>query len=247
MMKHILKSTAFISLFALIIITIPSAVTAQMFSIEETREQRQQMLGVKTVFGLSWETASFDYWGSSDQNFSRLDFQDSILRLKLNSPAIDISLGLGGSFTGMNDHSYLNISGRILNNLNITRDEKFVLAIPIQLTTDLKRVRLNDVDNDFQQSSLIFGSGISSDIKLSDRFSFKAKATPNYGFSFSQGGFFGGTLFRFDGMAMLFINDLFGRRSLVIGYDFDYRRYNVDGDIFDYDYTSHSITLGIGF
>lgn len=246
-MKRIYKNTPFITLFVLFLFTLPSTAAAQMFSIQESQEDRQQRLGVTTVFGLSWEAADFEYSGDSQEDFRRLDFSDSLVRLRLNSPGIDISLGLGGSFTGMNNHSYLNVNGRIFNNINIIRREAFLLTLPVQLTTDLKRVRLNDLDNDFQQSSLIFGSGISTALKLSDRFSFKAHATPNYGFSFSQGNFFGGNLFRFDGRTTLFVHDLFGSRSLAIGYDFDYRRYNIDGDLFDYDYTSHSITLGIGF
>jgi hypothetical protein len=246
-MKRIFNYTAFITIIALYIILLPFIATAQMFSIEETQEQRQQRLGAVTVIGLSWEFADFKYTGDSQENFQRLDFNDSLLRFRLNSPGLEISFGLGGSFTGMNDHSYLNITGRIFNNINIIRRENFLLILPIQLTTDLKRVRLNDFDNDFQQSSLIFGTGIGSDFKLSDRFRLKAHATPNYGFSFSQGNFFGGNLFRFDGRTMLFVNNLFGNRSIAIGYDFDYRSYNIDGDIYDYDYTAHSITLGIGF
>lgn len=246
-MKRIYNYTSFITLFALLILLSPSVTTAQMFSIQETQEQRQQRLGAVTVLGISWEMADFEYSGDAQQNFQRLDFNDSLVRFSLNSPGLDISLGIGGAFTGMNDHSYLNVTGRISNNINVIRRENFLLTLPVQLTTDLKRVRLNDFDNDFQQSSLIFGAGIGSDLKFSEKFSFKAHATPNYGFSFSQGSFFGGNLFRFDGRAMFFIHDLFGSRSLAIGYDFDYRSYNIDGDLFDYDYTSHSITLGIGF
>ena len=246
-MKRIYNYTPFIALFVLILLTLPSVATAQMFSIQESQEERQQRLGAITVIGLSWEAADFEYSGDSQENFQRLDFNDNLVRLRINSPGLDISLGVGGSFTGMNDHSYLNVNGRIFNNINIVRRENFLLSLPIQLTTDLKRVRLNNLDNDFQQSSLTFGSGISSDLKLSDKFSFKVHATPNYGFSFSQGNFFGGNLFRFDGRTTLFVHDLFGSRSLAIGYDFDYRSYNIDGDLFDYDYTSHSITLGIGF
>lgn len=246
-MKRISNYTPFITLFVLILLIIPSAATAQMFSIQEAEEERQQRLGTTTVFGISWEAADFEYSGNSSADFQRLSFNDNLVRLRLNSPGLDISLGIGGSFTGMSDHSYLNVTGRIFNNINIIRRESFLLSLPVQLTTDLKRVRLNNLDNDFQQSSLIFGSGISSDLKLSDRFSLKVHATPNYGFSFSQGSFFGGNLFRFDGRTTLFVNDLFGSRALAIGYDFDYRSYNIDGDLFDYDYTSHSITLGIGF
>lgn len=246
-MKLLYNYTSFIALFVLLLLSLPSTASAQMFSIQEAEQEQEQRFGTTTVFGISLEAADFEYSGDSPLSIQRLNFNDHLVRLRLNSPGLEISFGLGGSFTGMEDHSYLNVTGRIFNNLNIIRRETFLLAIPIQLSSDLKRVRLNDQDNEFQQSSLIFGSGISSHLKLSEKLSFKVHATPNYGFSFSQGNFFGGNLFRFDGRSTLFVYDLFGSRALAISYDFDYRSYNIDGDLFDYDYTSHSITLGIGF
>ncbi len=218
-----------------------------MFSIQETQQRLERPLGTSTLVGLSWEFAEFTYSGVLEGGFDRLDFDDSVLRFRINSPGLDISFGLGGSFTGMNDNSYLNVSGRLFNNLNLIRRDNFIFSVPVQLTTDVKRVRSGNFDSEFQQSSLVFGTGIASDFKLSDRFSFKMHATPNYGFSFSQGSFFGGDMFRFDTRAVIFIHDLFGRRALAIAYDFDYRKYDIDGDLYDYDFTSHSITIGIGF
>lgn len=247
MMRSFSKNTLFfIPLLILFIVSTPVDSVAQMFSIEEAQERRERNLGAVTVIGLSWDIAEFTYSGDLTSGFERLDFEDSILRFRINSPGLDISFGVGGSFTGMSDNSYLNVSGRLFNNLNIKRTPDVVISIPVQLTTDVKRVRADAFNTEFQQSSLIFGSGFSTDLKLSDRFNFKMHATPNYGFSFSQGNFFGGTLFRFDGRAMIFINNIFGTRALAIGYDFDYRKYNIDGDLYDYDFSSHSVTLGIG-
>lgn len=235
-----------IPLLFIIIFCLPNLSLGQMFSIQETQQRLERPLGTSTLVGFSWDIADFTYTGDLTGGFDRLDFSDNIFRFRLNSPGLNISLGLAGSLTGMDDNSYLNVSGRIFNNLNLTRSSTFVFSVPFQLTTDLKRVRANSFDTEFQQSSLIFGTGISSDIKLSDRFNFKIHATPNYGFSFAQGSFFGGNLFRFDTRAVIFINNVFGRRALAIAYDFDYRKYDIDGDIYDYDFTSHSVTIGIG-
>lgn len=236
-----------IPLLFVIICCMPASSIAQMFSIQETQQRLERPLGASTLVGLSWEMAEFSYSGVLEGGFDRLDFDDSVIRFRINSPGLDISFGLGGSFTGMNDNSYLNVSGRLFNNLNLIRRDNFLFSVPVQLTTDVKRVRSGDFDTEFQQSSLVFGTGIASDLKVSDRFSFKMHATPNYGFSFSQGNFFGGDMFRFDTRAVMFIHDLLGRRSLAIAYDFDYRKYDIDGDLYDYDFTSHSITIGIGF
>ncbi|TVQ67388.1 MAG: hypothetical protein EA360_02485 [Balneolaceae bacterium] len=245
---HFVKSFRLLLLSILFLILLfPAASTAQMFSIDNPEPRREQTLGTKSMAGLSWEPASFSFWGDPADNNELLDFNNSILRFRLDSPSLVISLGFGGNITGMDGTSFLGVNARLLNNLGIIRRPDFQFGIPIQLTSDLTRVRLDDTDTEFQQSSLIFGSGLFSNVKLSDRFSLNIAATPNYGFSFSQGNFFGGSLFRFDGKTLLFIHNLFGESDLTLGYHFDYRRYDIDGNIYDYDFTSHSITLGIAF
>lgn len=225
----------------------PGAAAAQMFSIDTPEPARERILGTSTVAGLSWEMASFSYWGNPEENPEVLNFNDAILRFRLDSPSLVISLGFGGNLTGMNDTSYLGVNARLLNNITAVRRPNFQFGLPVQLTSDLTRVRSEDTDTEFQQSSLIFGSGLFTNVKLSDRFSLNLTATPNYGFSFSQGNFFGGSLFRFDSKTLFFIHNLFGDSDLTLGYHFDYRRYDIDGSVYDYDYISHSITLGIAF
>ncbi|TVR14693.1 MAG: hypothetical protein EA391_12435 [Balneolaceae bacterium] len=230
-----------------IILMLPVHANAQMFSIGEPEQRTARPLGSATIFGVAWDFADFTYQAEGAEDFQRLDYSDSLIRLFLISPGLDISLAFGGSFTGMNDHSAVNLNARLYNNLFIQRRPNFQLAIPIQLTTDLMQVRRNETSAEFQQSSLIFGTGAYSAFRLGDRFSFNLKATPNYGFSFSQGSLFGGGLFRFDSGGYLMIDRLFGDTALSIGYNFDYRAYRIEGDLNDYDFTSHSISLGIAF
>lgn len=220
-----------------------------MFSIEDSSPERQQMLGTATTFSIGWEIGDFDNRNSELVNIDDYSFNDSILRLRLESPGIDIGLGLGGSITGMNNNSYVNILARLHNNLNLymSDERNFMLQAPIQITTDLKRVQQNNVDTEFQQSSFIVGSGIRTVARISESFDFSLKATPNYGFSFSQGNLFGGSLFRFDGATQLIIKNVFRSTGLAIGYHFDFRRYDIDGDQNDYDYTSHSFSIGVTF
>jgi len=245
---HFVKSFPSVKLSALLLIfLLPSGATAQMFSIDNPEPRREQLLGTKTMVGLSWESASFSFWGDPAENLAILDFDDAIFRFRIDSPSLVISLGFGGNLTGMDGSSYLGVNARLLNNLTVVRNPNFQFGFPIQLTSDLTRVRLDNSDTEFQQSSLIFGSGLFSNMKLSDRFSLNLAATPNYGFSFSQGNFFGGSLFRFDGKTLLFIHNLFGENDLTLGYHFDYKRYDIDGNTYDYNFTSHSITLGIAF
>ena len=246
-MYYKLKYLAF-TLLALIIFAVsPPLLQAQMFSIDDPEGRTERTLGVFTMVGASWDFADFSYTGDAATEDQRVDFNDSIFRLRLESPGINVSAGFGGSFTGMNDNSYINVDGRIFNKIALTRSDSFLLTVPIQLTTDLTQVRLNRTDAEFSQSSLVFGTGLAGDLNLGERISLNLQATPNYGFSFSQGSLFGGSLFRFDAKSLLFIHDVIGSRSLTLGYHFDFRRYDIDGDLNDYDFTSHSVTLGITF
>lgn len=233
--------------FLVLILLLPSQVNAQMFSIGDPEQQTSRPLGSATVFGAAWDFADFSYQAEGAQDFQRLDYTESLIRFFLISPGLDISVAFGGSFTGMDEHSAVNINARLYNNLFIQRNPNFQLAIPIQLTTDLMQVRRNETSAEFQQSSLTFGTGAYTALRLGDRFSLNLKATPNYGFSFSQGSLFGGGLFRFDSGGYLMIDRLFGDTALSIGYNFDYRAYRIEGNLNDYDFTSHSITLGIAF
>ncbi len=127
------------------------------------------------------------------------------------------------------------------------RSRNFMLLLPLQITSDLQQVRRNQSNAEFMQSSLALGTGVSTMFKLGDAVSVNLKATPNYGFSFSQGSLFGGNLFQFDGKGLIFIHNVFGSNALTLGYHFDHRVYRIEGNLNDYDYTSHSITVGFAF
>jgi hypothetical protein len=241
--------TTFFRKFSILFILVlfPLSAFAQMFSIDDPEQRRDRPLGSLTILSAGWELGDYSYNGAGVNDVQRLDFTESIIRLRLDTPGLDISLGFGGAFTGMNDNSYFNVYGRLFNIFPIKREQGMIIGLPIQITTDLKQVRRNDNDTEFQQSSLIVGSGLYAAMRLNQRFSLITVATPNYGFSFSQGSLFGGSLFRTDAKANLLINNFFGQNALSIGYQFDYRVYRVDGDLYDYNYLSHLFTIGIGF
>lgn len=227
----------------------PQVSSAQMFSVGDTESTREPVpLGLQTTLSAGWETASFDYTGSGSlTDLQRLDFDDNLFRVRLESPGLDLSLGFGGGLTGMNQHSLVNVNGRIFNDIPVFIRERVRLRVPIQLTTDLLSVRRNESDQEFQQSSLVFGTGLASAFRLGSGIDLTLRATPNYGFSFSQGNLFGGSKTRLDGRAQFLFHDLIGRHSLSLSYHFDYRRYKIEGDQNDYDFTSHSISIGYIF
>lgn len=246
-MKYYLKFLITAILLTTIFILLPISSQAQMFSIGDDKPDRREGLNFYTMVGASWELADFSYQGEGASDLQRLDFSDSVIRLRLDSPGLDLSFAFGGSLTGMDETSFLNVNGRLYNGFPVARSQNFLLMIPLQITSDLKQVRRNQSDAEFLQSSLAIGSGLSTMFNLGDAASINLKTTPNYGFSFSQGSLFGGNLFRFDGKALIHINNVFGSNALTLGYYFDYSRYRIEGNLNDYDYTSHSITIGYSF
>ncbi len=249
-----MKIITTLSLF--FILAVPCSVFGQMFSVGDTEERTPARLQSYSTIGLSWELGDFDFTGSLDpqtgpenpaQTNSRSDFEDSILRFRFENPGINLSLGLGGSLTGMDDQSYVNINALLYNDFPLIRNQRFVLGLPLQIGTDLKSVQSSQTDNGFQQSSFVLGTGASVRYQINRRVGMSLRATPNIGFSFSQGNLFGGSLFRAMSEARFYFREVLGSQSLVFGYDFDFRDYNIEGSQNDYRYLSHAITIGIAF
>lgn len=230
-----------------LIIVFPQIIHAQMFSVGDPEPRDTRSIGTYTLAGISWEIAEMDFRGVNLAPEDQANFNSNIIRLRLENPGLHISAGFGGSITGMNETSYVNINAMLFNDTALVRSSRFILSIPFQIITDLKRAQRNESSTNFQQSSLIFGTGISSRIRLADRVDFDARITPNYGFSFSQGALFGGNLFRTNGKTRLYFNEVIGDNSISVGYDFDYRFYDIEGDENDYRYISHALTVGIAF
>lgn len=167
--------------------------------------------------------------------------------LRFENPGIDMYMGVAGKLTGMDDHSYLNIGANLFNDFVITGTERFWLMLPLQIRTSILRSQPSGAETRFQMSSFQGGAGLGVRAKLSDHINFSTQVIPSYGFSFSQGQFFGGRQFTLEGSVRLYIDNLIGERGLVFGYDYEKRSYDIDADLYDYDFSSHSITLGITF
>lgn len=247
MQQHstILKKNT-VLIFSLFIL-LPVSALAQMFSVGNTEEREPTRLESYSLIGISWEFADFDFTGSDVAEDDRADFENSMLRFRFENPGLNISAGFGGSLTGMDERSYVNVNALLYNDFPIVRSRQFEFAIPVQIGTDLKSVQLDRSDNDFQQSSFVLGTGASIRYRIGRRAGLSLRTTPNIGFSFSRGALFGGRLFTTTSQARLYFNDVIGSNSLSFGYDFDYRDYDIEGSENDYRYLSHAITIGIAF
>jgi len=240
-----LKKLTILSLF--LIVLLPVSSKAQMFSVGETEERQPLRIQSYSTIGIGIEFADFDFTGSDLPVSDQAAFQGNIFRLRFENPGLNISAGFGGSLTGIDDYSYVNINALLYNDFPLIRTQQFILALPIQIGTDLKSVQVDRSSNNFQQSSFSIGTGASLRYQINRRVGASLRATPNLGFSFSQGNLFGGRLFRGITTARFYFNEVFGSSTLVFGYDFDYRDYNIEGSQNDYRYLSHAITIGLAF
>lgn len=240
-----MKKFTYLSLIILFLIPVSSQ--AQMFSVGEAEERQPTRLESYSTIGIAWEVGDFDFTGGDMPADDRADFEDNILRVRFENPGLDLSMGFAGSLTGMEDRSYLNVNALLYNDFPLIRTPRFIFALPLQIGTDLKSVQIDRSNNSFQQNSFVIGTGASVRYRINRRVGTSLRATPNIGFSFSQGNLFGGRLFRGTTAARLYFNDVIGANSLVFGYDFDYRDYNIEGSQNDYRYLSHSITIGLAF
>lgn len=226
---------------------IPALSQAQMFSVGESEERQPLQIQTYSTIGVGIEFADFNFTGSNVPESDQAAFDGSIFRVRFENPGLDISAGFGGTLTGIDDYSYVNINALLYNDFPLVRSRQFIFALPLQIGTDLKSVQIDRSSNNFQQSSFTIGTGASLRYQINRRVGASLRATPNIGFSFSQGNLFGGRLFRGMTAARFYFNDVFGSAALVVGYDFDYRDYNIEGTQNDYEYLSHAITIGLAF
>ncbi|WP_340103930.1 hypothetical protein [Rhodohalobacter sp. 8-1] len=234
-------------LFLLLLMFIPIASHAQMFSVGESEDRQPTRIQSYSTFGAGIEFADFNFTGSNVPLADQAAFDGSIFRIRFENPGLDISAGFGGSLTGIDDYSYANVSALLYNDFPLIRSQQFILALPLQIGTDLMSVQIDRSSNNFQQSSFTIGTGASLRYQINPRVGVSLRATPNIGFSFSQGNLFGGRLFRGTTAARFYFNEVFGSAALVVGYDFDYRDYNIEGTQNDYEFLSHAITVGLAF
>lgn len=200
-----------------------------------------------TSLSAGWEIVDFTFTGQPGPVSERFDFNDGIFNVRFETPGINMYFGVAGNLTGAEDRNLLNIGALIYNDFILTSSENFQLLLPLQLNTDLMRVQASSASNRFQQSSFQLGAGLGARTGILKQLNATFELVPNYGFSNSQGAFIGGTVFTLNGKARFYLENILANNAVVLGYDYRYKSYNIDADIFNYDYNSHSVTIGITF
>ncbi len=233
-------------IFTLFVIFIPATLSAQMFSVDNSSPQvrfTSSYLRVGPAF------TNFSYKGSDlGVGFSPLSFEGTGLHLAFETPGFEINLKLANKLTGLDDKNYLDFDVAYNSYLPVSVKRSVQIGIPVIIHSGLVSVVENDgIADDFSQFVIGINGGLLANFRLGNALEFNNQGTYGYGFSSSNGGFFGGTATRLKLESRVNFLTLLKRRALSIGYNYELRSFDIDGEQFDYDLSGHSVTVGLSF
>ncbi len=224
---------------------ITSTVTAQMFSVGAAEERT----GPPTSFlKFGYGTTNFDYNGNpSSPGDGGLEFKNAgTLFAGFSSSSFNLGLSLANRLTGLDDISYIKFTIDYSNRARLISRPSFSLNLPLVFRSGLYTIgETNNLAEDFSQITLSLYPGLEIRNKLGSRITFSNQGTVGYGFSTSNGGFFGGSVRGLSFESKLNIERFIGQRTLGIGYNFDLRDFDIDGSSFDYDLNGHTLSIGL--
>ena len=238
----IVKRISLITVFFLF----PLLTLAQMFSVGNEPERTRTS---NTTFRVGFSISDFSFQGTPSENYSEklLEVNEPMLVLGVESAGLSASALIGNKITGIENGSFLDLNLRFTNSIPITDNKRLEVGIPIQLSTGITASNSTLDGNRFNQTIFAIGSGGAFTLKVSPKTHLVLNGITGYGFSNSNGGFFGGSVFYLNGITRLNVMNLIGDKGLSIGYNYSFKSFNIDEETYDYELTAHLITLGIAF
>lgn len=228
------------------ILSFPEVVFSQMFSVTN---QPERVSSSTTSIRLGTAITSFMYQGiaAENPNDSQLELDNTILVFGLESSGLQVSALIGNRLAGIKEGSFFDLNLRFTNSIPLNRGRKFQLGIPIQLATGITTSNSEFGADRFSQTIFAAGSGASIRYNITQKTRFLTNGIAGYGFSNSNGGFFGGSLFYMNGMARLHFLNVIGSNGISVGYDYSYKSFDIDVETYDYDLSAHLLTIGLIF
>ncbi len=221
-----------------------TSLRAQMFTVEG-EPGTIDIPGTAIYAGV--EPADFDFRGTTG---GRFEFSGPLLRLRLETPTLDIFFATGGSMTGIEGISFLDVGLSAGYGFKVLNREKVILILPVRIKSGLTSAVSDQTigsASQFNQGSLTAGGGFLLALRPSPRVRIHTGFMPYYGFSFATGGTFGGSKGSLEGKLRLFLDGALGDMGLSLGYGYSYDRFDIETNTFDYDLKTHSILVGITF
>ena len=234
-------------LFLIALLLIPATSTAQMFSADEF--VRRQPINFTTFLNVGFEPVDFEFKGGSLPlgPSSDLSFSNPVFRASIENESFGISMGVAGRVTGLDDRSFFQLGVKLGAPFRLIEKRKFSLRAPLQLSTELTSVQDSEVGDDFQQSTLAVGMGPNIEVRFTENLRISTALTPAYGFSVAAGGFFGGQVYTLESKNQLLIGGILPGRAISLGYTYNFQRFDIEEDRFDYNLVGHRFTIGVSF
>ncbi len=221
---------------------------AQMFSVDENTDRAVRPTLNSLMIGIA--PINFSFQGSSQTDVLRLDFNDIMYRATLETPTLNIYTAYGVNLGDNDDITAFNLGAAATNRVPLNRSSRTLAYLPLRLMTDWRTARntRNGSSNDeFQQSSVMVGSGFGTIFRTGSKSSLDISANGNYGYAVRSFGADGGQTFLLEGKARYIVNNLTKSIGLSFGYDYSFQEYYIGGDQFDYRLSGHSFFVGIRF
>ena len=216
----------------------------QMFSVYN---QPEKVSTNTTSFRIGTAITSFAFQAdpAENPNSELMEVDTPVLVLGLESAGFQANGIIGNRFTGLKDASFFDLNLRFTNSFLLNRGSRIEIGIPIQLATGITTSNNDFVQDRFNQTIFAGGSGATLKFNIARKIRFEADGIAGYGFSNSNGGFFGGSLFYMNGKARFNILNIIGNKGLSIGYDYSLKSFDIDVDTYDFDLNAHLITIVI--
>ncbi len=216
---------------------------AQMFSVSD---RRTEITEPTSILRIGTSLTQFNYVGDDSQNGPELlNIDQPILVASFESMGLTANALIGNRISGVEDGTFFDLNLKFTNGIRIIRRQKLQFGIPIQLSTGLTTSNDDFYDDRFNQSYFSGGTGLFLNTRPSRKIQANLEGIIGYGFSNSNGGFFGGNLTYYSASTLINWLNAIGSRTLSFGYDYIFRGYDIDVSLYDYDLSSHQFTLGI--
>ncbi|WP_441001063.1 hypothetical protein [Fodinibius sp. SL11] len=241
------------SVFTVVLILIGGWINqlqAQMFSVGETGPRFSTPMS-EIFIGI--ESMKASYKGEPTINGAGIfEYDGPVLVAGYNTVGLSLYLSTGGKITGIDDASYFHTGGNYDFGLNLYRSSNVRVKIPLRIASRYTNITNNrslllPTTSRFQFGMIAAGGGINGVWRPVKNIRFEVGAVPTYGFSFATGGFFGGSIGTLNAHGKVYFDRLFGDKGLSLGYKYDFRSYNIEEDVYDYNLKGHSVQIGITF
>ncbi len=243
-----IKHIARITLVIVCLLLTAKQADAQMFSVDDNADRVVRPTMNSLLIGIA--PVNFSFQGSTQTEVLRLDFNDVMYRATLETPTLNIYSAYGVNLGDNDDITSFNLGAAATNRVPLSRGSRSTAYLPLRLITDwrtARNTRAGTSNDEFQQSSVMVGTGFGTIFRTGGKSSLDITANGNYGYAVRSFGADGGQTFQLEGKVRYIVNNLTNSIGLSFGYDYSFQEYYIGGDQFDYRLSGHSFFVGIRF